>query len=170
MYIGPSFKKNFDYWLKMHRHRPLQQSSLPLQIHYLYMTSLRHLDEAALVKNLHDRWVDADRKPYTRISNILIAVNPLRYSDKPIDKTPYVHQSLDKSPPHPFHIAENAFRQMRSLKQNQSIIISGESGSGKTETSKIILDFLTERSGLVKVDDKCVRFPRLCEVQFRLPT
>ncbi|CAK4087002.1 unnamed protein product [Aphanomyces euteiches] len=118
------------------------------------MTSLRHLDEAALVKNLHDRWVDADRKPYTRISNILIAVNPLRYSDKPIDKTPYVHQSLDKSPPHPFHIAENAYRQMRSLKQNQSIIISGESGSGKTETSKIILDFLTERSGLVKVDDK----------------
>ncbi|KAF0698148.1 Aste57867_11216 [Aphanomyces stellatus] len=114
------------------------------------MTALRYLHEAALVKNLHDRWIIDDRQPYTSMSNVLIAVNPLRYLKK-AEKAKYVRQSLDKSPPHPFHVAEvtsldNAYRQLRSVKQNQSIIISGESGSGKTETSKIILDFLTDRS------------------------
>ncbi|CAK4726043.1 unnamed protein product [Aphanomyces euteiches] len=111
------------------------------------MTALRYLHEAALVKNLYDRWIADDRKPYSSMSNVLIAVNPLRYLPK-VEKAPYVRQSLDKSPPHPYHVAENSYRQLRSVKQNQSIIISGESGSGKTETSKIILDFLTDRSSL----------------------
>ncbi|ETV88869.1 hypothetical protein, variant 3 [Aphanomyces astaci] len=109
------------------------------------MTSLRYLHEAALLKNLYDRWIASDRQPYTSMSNVLIAVNPLRYLKK-VEKAVFVSQSLDKSPPHPYNVAENAYRQLRTVKQNQSIIISGESGSGKTETSKIILDFLTERS------------------------
>ncbi|ETV88865.1 hypothetical protein, variant 2 [Aphanomyces astaci] len=111
------------------------------------MTALRYLHEASLVKNLHDRWIADERQPYTSMSNVLIAVNPLRYLTS-VDKSMYVRQSLDMSPPHPFHVAENAYRQLRSVRQNQSIVISGESGSGKTETSKIILDFLTDRSGL----------------------
>ncbi|RHY31638.1 hypothetical protein DYB32_003310 [Aphanomyces invadans] len=109
------------------------------------MTSLRYLHEAALLKNLYDRWISTDRQPYTSMSNVLIAVNPLRYL-KRLEKAMFATQSLDKSPPHPYNVAENAYRQLRTVKQNQSIIISGESGSGKTETSKIILDFLTERS------------------------
>ncbi|KAF0698149.1 Aste57867_11217 [Aphanomyces stellatus] len=117
----------------------------PLFNTYADMTSLRYLHEAALVKNLYDRWIADDRQPYTSMSNVLIAVNPLRYLKK-LEKKIFVTQSLDKSPPHPFNVAENAYRQLRTVKQNQSIIISGESGSGKTETSKIILDFLTERS------------------------
>ncbi|CAK4117952.1 unnamed protein product [Aphanomyces euteiches] len=117
----------------------------PLFTTYPDMTSLRYLHEAALVKNLYDRWIPDDRQPYTSMSNVLIAVNPLRYLKK-LEKKMFVSQSLDKSPPHPYNVAENAYRQLRSVKQNQSIIISGESGSGKTETSKIILDFLTERS------------------------
>ena len=51
------------------------------------------------------------------------------------------------SPPLPFLTADKAFREMRSLKLNQSIIISGESGAGKTESTKYVLRFLTELYG-----------------------
>ncbi|RHY32786.1 hypothetical protein DYB25_013940, partial [Aphanomyces astaci] len=112
------------------------------------MTSLHHLHEAALAKNLQDRSVLSNQRPYTFMANVLIAINPLRYLEEP-DKDGYIGQSLDKCPPHPYHVAESAYRQLatvRPVMQNQSIIISGESGSGKTETSKIILDFLTVRA------------------------
>ncbi|ETW03107.1 hypothetical protein H310_05533 [Aphanomyces invadans] len=112
------------------------------------MTSLHHLHEAALVKNLQDRSVLSNQRPYTFMANVLIAINPLRYLEEP-DKNSYIGQSLDRCPPHPYHVAESAYRQLatvRPVMQNQSIIISGESGSGKTETSKIILDFLTVRA------------------------
>ncbi|OQR88927.1 myosin, partial [Thraustotheca clavata] len=119
----------------------------PLNMNCADMTALRYLHEAALVKNLYDRWMASDRQPYSAMSNVLIAVNPLRQVKNP-DKQLIVAQALDKSPPHPYQVAENAYRQMRTIKQNQSIIISGESGAGKTETSKIILDYLTDRSSL----------------------
>ncbi|OQR83730.1 myosin-like protein, partial [Achlya hypogyna] len=119
----------------------------PLHSHYADMTGMRYLHEAALVKNLYDRWMAVDRLTYTAMSNVLIAVNPLRVLGNP-DKSSVVQNPLDKSPPHPYQVSESAYRQMRTVKKNQSIIISGESGSGKTETSKIILDYLTARSSL----------------------
>ncbi|KAG7396585.1 hypothetical protein PHYBOEH_002047 [Phytophthora boehmeriae] len=112
------------------------------------MTSLRHLHEAALAKNLEDRSALQNQRPYTFMANVLIAVNPLRQLPEP-DKMLFVGQQLDRCPPHPYNVAESAYRQLcavRAVMQNQSIIISGESGSGKTETSKIILDFLTMRA------------------------
>lgn len=112
------------------------------------MTSLHHLHEAALAKNLEDRSSLQNLRPYTFMANVLIAVNPLKRLEEP-DKSLFIAQSLDRCPPHPYYIAENAYRQLcavRATMQNQSIIISGESGSGKTETSKIILDFLTTRA------------------------
>ncbi|KAG9414850.1 hypothetical protein AC1031_008264 [Aphanomyces cochlioides] len=69
------------------------------------MTSLHHLHEAALVKNLQDRSVLSNQRPYTFMANVLIAVNPLRYLEEP-DKKGYIGQSLDKCPPHPYHVAE----------------------------------------------------------------
>ncbi|CAH0485570.1 unnamed protein product [Peronospora farinosa] len=112
------------------------------------MTSLRHLHEAALAKNLEDRAALQHQRPYTFMANVLIAVNPLRQLPDP-DKFLFVGQPLDRCPPHPYNVAENAYRQLcavRAVMQNQSVIISGESGSGKTETSKMILDFLTMRA------------------------
>ncbi|OQR98810.1 myosin-like protein [Achlya hypogyna] len=112
------------------------------------MTSLHHLHEAALVKNLQDRSALSNQRPYTFMANVLIAINPLRYLEE-VDKELFIGKQLDKCPPHPYHVAESAYRQLCTLRpvmQNQSIIISGESGSGKTETSKIILDFLTVRA------------------------
>lgn len=121
------------------------------------MTSLRHLHEAAIAKNLEDRSSIKNLRPYTFMANVLIAVNPLKKIDDP-DKQLFVSQSLDRCPPHPYYIAENAYRQLcavRAVMQNQSIIISGESGSGKTETSKIILDFLTTRAVRVSRAPSC---------------
>ena len=50
-------------------------------------------------------------------------------------------------PPHVFAIADKAFRDMKGLKQSQSIIVSGESGAGKTESTKYLLRYLCELWG-----------------------
>ena len=52
-----------------------------------------------------------------------------------------VSRSLGTMPPHVFAIADKAFRDMKVLKQSQSIIVSGESGAGKTESTKYILKY-----------------------------
>jgi myosin heavy subunit len=69
------------------------------------MTSLRHLHEAAIMKNLEDRSAVDNQRPYTFMANVLIAVNPLRYLEEP-DKMLFVGQPLDHCPPHPYNIAE----------------------------------------------------------------
>ncbi|KAH9643241.1 hypothetical protein HF086_012903 [Spodoptera exigua] len=83
----------------------------------------------------------------TYVANILLAVNPYEdipdmYSSNTIKK--YQGKSLGELPPHVFAIADKAFRDMKSLKMSQSIIVSGESGAGKTESTKYILKYLCE--------------------------
>lgn len=79
------------------------------------------------------------------VANILIAVNPYKeipslYSGEAIND--YKGKSLGQKPPHVFAIADKAYRDMQILKQSQSIIVSGESGAGKTESTKHLLKFL----------------------------
>lgn len=84
------------------------------------------------------------------VANILIAVNPYveipeMYSSSTVKS--YQGKSLGQMPPHLFAIADKAFRDMKVLKQSQSIIVSGESGAGKTESTKHLLRFLCESWG-----------------------
>jgi myosin heavy subunit len=109
------------------------------------LTSLHHIHEPAILHNLGQHFRNPD--PYSYMASILIAVNPLQqvYSK---DMSAYIGKQLGDEPPHPYAIAETAF-QMMALPLtgcNQSVVITGESGSGKTETSKIILRFLAGRA------------------------
>ena len=82
------------------------------------------------------------------MASVLVAMNPLRRVADPDHKL-YTSQPLSSCPPHPYGVAEVAFRQMTinpAQPVNQSIIVSGESGAGKTESSKILLRYMTERS------------------------
>ncbi|XP_013421623.1 unconventional myosin-VI [Lingula anatina] len=110
--------------------------------------ALMYLNEATLLNNIRIRYTK--NHIYTYVANILIAVNPYfeipdAYSSATIKK--YQGKSLGTMPPHVFAIADKAYRDMRSLKMSQSIIVSGESGAGKTESTKYILKYLTESWG-----------------------
>lgn len=89
------------------------------------------------------------RKIYTYIRDILVAVNPnkflpLYYNPKYVKL--YENQPLGKLSPHIFAIADVAFRTMLSRQVNQCIVLTGESGSGKTESSSYLIHCLTTLS------------------------
>ncbi|RWS06113.1 unconventional myosin-VI-like protein [Dinothrombium tinctorium] len=107
--------------------------------------ALMFLNEATLLNNIKIRY-EKD-KIYTYVANILIAINPYfeiknLYTTDTLKK--YQGKSLGVLPPHVFAIGDKAFRDMRALKQSQSIVVSGESGAGKTESTKYILRYLCE--------------------------
>ncbi|KAF0762385.1 myosin heavy chain 95F isoform X1 [Aphis craccivora] len=110
--------------------------------------SLMHLNEATLLNNVKIRY--SKDKIYTYVANILISVNPYieiknLYSTDVMQK--YKGKSLGVLPPHIFAIADKSFRDMKVLKQSQSIIVSGESGAGKTESTKHLLRYLCYQWG-----------------------
>uniref|UniRef100_A0A672KID9 Unconventional myosin-VI n=1 Tax=Sinocyclocheilus grahami TaxID=75366 RepID=A0A672KID9_SINGR len=102
--------------------------------------SLMYLNEATLLNNVRVRY--SKDKIYTFVANILIAVNPYfeipkLYSPETIKQ--YRGRSLGTLPPHVYAIADKAYRDMKVLKMSQSIVVSGESGAGKTENTKFVL-------------------------------
>ncbi|XP_061479148.1 unconventional myosin-VI isoform X5 [Rhineura floridana] len=127
--------------------------------------SLMYLNEATLLHNIKVRY--SKDRIYTYVANILIAVNPYfdipkLYSSDVIKK--YQGRSLGTLPPHVYAIADKAFRDMKVLKMSQSIVVSGESGAGKTENTKFVLRYLTESYGSGQdIDDRIVEANPLLE-------
>eukprot|EP00002_Diphylleia_rotans_P018353 TRINITY_DN3556_c0_g3_i2.p1 TRINITY_DN3556_c0_g3~~TRINITY_DN3556_c0_g3_i2.p1 ORF type:complete len:1043 (-),score=218.53 TRINITY_DN3556_c0_g3_i2:82-3210(-) len=110
-------------------------------------TQLTHLNEAAVLHNLRVRYRNGDIYTYT--GYILIAINPYKsvplYSDELVQK--YRGKAIGRLPPHVYAVADRAYRSMKADKTSQSILISGESGAGKTETSKIVMQYLVKVGG-----------------------
>ncbi|CAF4642948.1 unnamed protein product [Rotaria sp. Silwood2] len=98
-------------------------------------------DENELLHYLHDRYTA--NHIYTYVGSILIAVNPHQQADNlsVYEQIKDYQQSRDIMP-HIFIVGDKAYHDM--IKKNQSIIILGELGAGKTETSKCVLQYLTE--------------------------
>ncbi|XP_075415257.1 unconventional myosin-XV [Tenrec ecaudatus] len=106
------------------------------------MTQLEDLQEATVLANIKTRF--ERNLIYTYIGSILVSVNPYQMFEiyGPEQVQQYNGRALGENPPHLFAIANLAFAKMLDAKQNQCIIISGESGSGKTEATKLILRYL----------------------------
>lgn len=107
---------------------------------------LKALNMANILKNLKSRY--ENDYIYTYVANILIAVNPFTKVPKLYDSpSTYHNKSLGLMKPHIYAIAENAFTKMVYTNTNQSILISGESGAGKTENTKFLVNYLVDRDG-----------------------
>ncbi|XP_045535630.1 myosin-VIIa isoform X2 [Papilio machaon] len=111
------------------------------------MISLGDLHEAGILRNLLIRY--NENLIYTYTGSILVAVNP--YQILPIYTADqiklYKERKIGELPPHIFAIGDNAYAHMRRYGQDQCIVISGESGAGKTESTKLILQYLAAISG-----------------------
>ena len=117
------------------------------------LTTMVVLNEATMLQNVRERF-GRDRI-YTRAGLMLVAVNPGRlfaelYTDsvKGRSKDSDLHDV--KREPHLYDVAEQAYRQLLAEKKSQSIIISGESGAGKTESIKYSMNYLVWRAPSVE--------------------
>ncbi|EPY75937.1 myosin-VIIb [Camelus ferus] len=111
------------------------------------MICLGDLNEAGMVHNLLIRY--QQHKIYTYTGSILVAVNPFQvlplYTAEQVQL--YYNRHVGELPPHVFAIANSCYFNMKKDRRDQCCIISGESGAGKTETTKLILQFLATVSG-----------------------
>uniref|UniRef100_A0A673C4T9 Myosin VC n=1 Tax=Sphaeramia orbicularis TaxID=375764 RepID=A0A673C4T9_9TELE len=122
------------------------------------LTALSYLHEPAVLHNLKVRFVES-RIIYTYCGIILVAVNP--YKQLPIYGDAIIHaysgQNMGDMDPHIFAVAEEAYKQMARNHKNQSIIVSGESGAGKTVSARFAMRYfaVVSKSGSkTRVEDK----------------
>ncbi|KAG4301526.1 hypothetical protein PCK1_002011 [Pneumocystis canis] len=107
------------------------------------MAELTYLNEASVVNNLNLRY--SSELIYTYSGLFLVAVNPYKslpiYTDEYINT--YRNSKRSDSKPHIYAITDLAFHNMLKMRENQSILITGESGAGKTENTKKVIQYLT---------------------------
>ncbi|XP_073076044.1 unconventional myosin-IXb isoform X3 [Manis javanica] len=110
------------------------------------LCNLPELTEENLLKNLKHRFLQ--QKIYTYAGSILVAINPFKFL--PIYNPKYVkmyeNQQLGKLEPHVFALADVAYYAMLRKRVNQCIVISGESGSGKTQSTNFLIHCLAALS------------------------
>ncbi|KAI5474581.1 hypothetical protein MNV49_003039 [Pseudohyphozyma bogoriensis] len=111
------------------------------------MTLLSTISNESVNDNLKKRFENAEI--YTYIGHVLISVNPFRllpiYTDEVLHS--YRGKNRLEMAPHVYAIAESAYYNMISYKDNQCVIISGESGAGKTEAAKRIMQYIAAVAG-----------------------
>nr|XP_004498862.1 myosin-15-like isoform X1 [Cicer arietinum] len=121
------------------------------------MTRLTYLNEPGVLYNLRRRYALNDIYTYT--GSILIAINPFTKLPHLYDihmMEQYKGAPLGELSPHVFAVADASYRAMMNEGKSQSILVSGESGAGKTETTKLIMQYLTFVGGRTGGDDRTV--------------
>ncbi|XP_058097834.1 myosin-1-like [Magnolia sinica] len=109
------------------------------------LMQLSYLNEPSILYNLQFRYFQD--MIYTKAGPVLVAINP--FKEVPLYGNDYIEGYRCKSmeSPHVYAITDTAIREMIRDEVNQSIIISGESGAGKTETAKIAMQYLAALGG-----------------------
>uniref|UniRef100_A0A9J7Y7X2 Myosin IXAa n=1 Tax=Cyprinus carpio carpio TaxID=630221 RepID=A0A9J7Y7X2_CYPCA len=141
---------NLQMWLQVteERRRMVERGFLPqpLPKDFDDLCNLPDLNEKTLLDNLRSRF--KQEKIYTYVGSILIVINPFKFL--PIYNPKYVkmydNHQLGKLEPHIYAVADVAYHAMLQSKQNQCIVISGESGSGKTQSTNFLIHHLTALS------------------------
>eukprot|EP01084_Bolivina_argentea_P121483 215285_1 len=114
-----------------------------------------------VLHNLKHRYCKMKTKQcYTSISSILLAINP--YESLPIygsDVINEFHSSalkgrLVQGRPHPYGVSARSYMRMVQRKCNQSVIVCGESGAGKTETTKLLMRYLAMTAPISVISSK----------------
>ncbi|KAL9149749.1 hypothetical protein ABFS82_12G126000 [Erythranthe guttata] len=121
------------------------------------MTKLSYLHEPGVMQNLAARY--ELNEIYTYTGNILIAINPFQrlphlYDTHMMEQ--YKGAALGELSPHVFAIADVAYRAMINEGKSNSILVSGESGAGKTETTKMLMRYLAHLGGRSGVEGRTV--------------
>ncbi|EFO21723.1 hypothetical protein LOAG_06763 [Loa loa] len=111
------------------------------------MVLLGKLNEQAIVDNLRKRFMA--NSIFTYIGPVLISVNPFKDMPYFTDKEMELYQGAAQyeNPPHIYALADNMFRNMIIDNESQCVIISGESGAGKTVEAKYIMSYIARISG-----------------------
>uniref|UniRef100_A0A8C1RP33 non-specific serine/threonine protein kinase n=1 Tax=Cyprinus carpio TaxID=7962 RepID=A0A8C1RP33_CYPCA len=107
------------------------------------LATLEVLDENTITEQLQRRY--AKEQIYTYVGDILIAVNPFHKSElyTPEHSKVYIGAKRTSNPPHIYAVADIAYQSMVSYNADQCIVISGESGAGKTESAHLLVQQLT---------------------------
>ena len=130
------------------------------------MVRMGDVNEATILRAIKLRFLQ--EKIYTCIGTILVAMNPFKRIDIYGPDFVTLHRDAaagEPPPPHVYQVAAAAYKGVRSERQDQSIIISGESGAGKTEATKHCLKFFAEAAGSAvgNMQDKLVQANPLLE-------
>lgn len=121
------------------------------------MTKLSYLHEPGVLQNLATRY--ELNEIYTYTGNILIAINPFQrlphlYDTHMMEQ--YKGAGFGELSPHVFAVADVAYRAMINEGKSNSILVSGESGAGKTETTKMLMRYLAHLGGRSGVEGRTV--------------
>ncbi|XP_021060664.1 unconventional myosin-Ia [Mus pahari] len=108
---------------------------------------LEPLDEESLIKNLQLRY--ENKEIYTYIGNVVISMNP--YQQLPIYGPEFIAKYRDYTfyelKPHVYALANVAYQSLKDRDRDQCILITGESGAGKTEASKLVMSYVAAVCG-----------------------
>ncbi|XP_066529702.1 myosin-16-like [Hoplias malabaricus] len=119
----------------------IQQMNPPKFYQASDMANLTFLNEASVLENLRSRYIHM--RIYTYSGLFCVTVNPYKWLPIYGAKVAQMYKGKKRSevPPHLFSISDNAYHDMMMEHENQSMLITGESGAGKTENTKKVIQY-----------------------------